>query len=85
VEDPELLKGGEQKTKYRPRRTLSQMHIMNYMRFIGEKATYWKNFEAIRGRVALSLWICCSPNPFSIRQRIFNAAVFPTNLCEKGI
>jgi len=31
-------------TIYQSRRTLSQMHIMNCMRFIREKATYWQKF-----------------------------------------
>jgi len=39
VMDPEILKGGR-KAMYQTRRTLSQLHIMNYTRFTQAKATY---------------------------------------------
>ena len=55
VEDSEILNGGEQKTTYRPRRTLLQMHIMNYMLFIREKATNYKIWRPLGGG---------SPSPF---------------------
>jgi len=40
VADQEILKW---ETMHQLRRHLSQMHIMNYARFIREKASCWKN------------------------------------------